>query len=61
LHAAFIIKDLGLAHYFLGIELARFSSCIILNQRKYVLDILADAGLISAKPASFPLPKVYIY
>jgi len=28
-----------------------------LNQRKYVLDILQDDGLIGAKPARFPLPK----
>jgi len=31
LHAAFTIKDLGLAHYFLGIEAARSSTGTFLN------------------------------
>ena len=57
LHAAFTIKDLSLARYFLGIEFACSSSGIILNQREYVLDILADVGLTGAKFAAFPLPK----
>jgi len=57
LHSTFTIKDLRLARYFLGIEIARSSVGTILNQRKYVLDILQDAGLTSVKPAKFPLPK----
>jgi len=57
LHAASTIKNLGLARYFLGIELARSSHGIILNQRKYIHDILSDAGITGAKPAKFPLPK----
>jgi len=57
LHTAFTIKDLGLARYFLGVEIARSSQGTLLNQRKYVLDILTDVGLIGAKPARFPLPK----
>ncbi|GJR63059.1 retrovirus-related pol polyprotein from transposon TNT 1-94 [Tanacetum coccineum] len=50
----FTIKDLGLAEYFLGIELCR--TCMHLNKRKYILDLLTDAGLTTAKPCSFPLP-----
>ena len=46
-----------MTRYFLEIELARSSSGIILNSRKYVLDILADVGLTGAKFAAFPLPK----
>ena len=57
LHTTFTIKDLGLARYFLGIEIARSSQDTFLNQRKYILDILHDAGLVAAKPALFPLPK----
>ena len=57
LHTAFTIKDPGLACYFLGIEIARSSQGTFLNQRKYILDILKDAGMTGAKPTSFPLPK----
>lgn len=57
LHIAFIIKDLGLAQYFLGLEIARSSQGTFLNQRKYILDILQDAGITGTKPAPFPLPK----
>jgi len=57
LHEAFTIKDLGLAHYFLGLEIARSTSGTFLNQRKYILNILTDAGLTAAKPARFPMAK----
>ena len=56
LHQAFTIKDLGLMKYFLGIEVARSSAGTLLNQRKYLLDILKDAGLTACKPTTFPLP-----
>ncbi|KAK6117908.1 hypothetical protein DH2020_048345 [Rehmannia glutinosa] len=52
----FTIKDLGYAKYFLGIELARGDKGLFLNQRKYVLDIVQDAGMLDCKPASTPLP-----
>jgi len=48
---------LGPTRYFLGIEIARSNSGTFLNQRKYILDILANAGLIAAKLAKFPMPK----
>jgi len=57
LHTAFTIKDLGLARYFLGIEIARSPKGTFLNQQKYILNILHDKGLTGAKPALFPLPK----
>ena len=50
-------KDLGLAHYFLGLEIFRSATGTFLNQRKYILDMLQDVGLTGAKPAKFPLPK----
>jgi len=57
LHEAFTIKDLGLARYFLGIEIARSTTGTFMNQRKYILDILADTGLTTTKPAKFPMAK----
>ncbi|KAK6119428.1 hypothetical protein DH2020_046828 [Rehmannia glutinosa] len=56
LHKLFTIKDLGHAKYFLGLEIARSSSGTYLNQRKYILDILKDVGLLGCKPVSTPFP-----
>ena len=60
LHDAFTIKDLGLAHYLLGIELARSSSGILLNQRKYVLDIWLMLASLVPNLLHFLFPKAYI-
>lgn len=57
LHSAFTIKDLGLARFFLRIEIARTEAGTILCQRKYILDILRNAGLLNCKPVSTHLPS----
>ncbi|CAL1400060.1 unnamed protein product [Linum trigynum] len=57
LHDRFTIKDLGPLKYFLGIEVARSKKGIILNQRKYVLDILADTGFQATRPCSSPIEQ----
>lgn len=57
LHKAFTIKDLGQASYFLGVELLKTNNGLYVNQRKYVLDILGDAGLSGVKPACTPSAK----
>lgn len=56
LHSKFTIKDLGEAKYFLGIEIARGEEGTVLCQRKYVLDIINNAGLTNCKAALTPLP-----
>ncbi|KAL0403899.1 UNVERIFIED_CONTAM: Retrovirus-related Pol polyprotein from transposon RE1 [Sesamum radiatum] len=56
LHSTFTIKDLGPAKYFLGLEIARSSSGTSITQHKFIRDIIADAGLQSARAASSPLP-----
>lgn len=57
LHNQFTIKDLGEAKYFLGLELARSSKGIYINQRKYTLDMLDEAGLTNAKAELVPMVK----
>ena len=57
LDSVFTIKDLGYAKYFLGLEIARGPEGMYIHQRKYVLDIIREADMIQAKPASIPMPK----
>lgn len=51
----FEMKDLGHLKYFLGIEVLRSKKGIFINQRKYILDLLAEAGMIDCKPAETPI------
>ena len=48
----FEMKDLGFLKYFLGIEVLRSKKGIFINQRKYVLDLLAEIGMLDCKPAN---------
>ncbi|KAL2922825.1 Retrovirus-related Pol polyprotein from transposon TNT 1-94 [Bienertia sinuspersici] len=57
LSSCFHMKDLGLLKYFLGIEVARSNEGIFLCQRKYTLDIIAETGLLGARPATFPIEQ----
>lgn len=49
------MKDLGQLKYFLGIEIARPKKGISLSQRKYVLDLLTEIGMLDCKPAETPI------
>ena len=51
----FEMKNLGGLKYFLGIEVTRSKQGIFLSQRKYVLDLLSEVGLLDCKPAETPI------
>ncbi|XP_049368071.1 uncharacterized mitochondrial protein AtMg00810-like [Solanum verrucosum] len=55
LHQSFKIKDLGELNFFLGIKFSRSKKGIRMNQRKYALELLAEAGLTGGKVALTPL------
>jgi len=41
--------------YFLGIEVAQSQEGIAISQRKYVLDILEETGILDCKPVDIPM------
>ena len=55
LFSHFQTKDLGKLKYFLGIEVARSNSRVVISQRKYTLDILTETGMLDYKPVDTPI------
>jgi hypothetical protein len=55
LEADFALKDLGELHYFLGIEVKKTSSGILLSQEKYTTYVLKRAGMMNCKPINTPM------
>lgn len=51
----FEMKNLGGLKYFLGIEVSTSRQGIFLSQRKYVLDLLTEAGMLGCKPVDTPI------
>jgi hypothetical protein len=50
LNIEFKLRDLGVVHYFLGIEVQSTGMGLMLPQHKYILDILTRVGMTSCKP-----------
>ena len=46
----FEMKDLGTLRYFVGVEVARSKQVISMSQRKPVLDLLNEIGMLGCKP-----------
>jgi Reverse transcriptase (RNA-dependent DNA polymerase) len=51
----FETKNLGRLKYFLGIEVMRSEEGIFLSQRKYVLNLLKELGMLECKPTDSPM------
>jgi histone deacetylase 1/2 len=55
LQKEFALKDLGDAHYFLGIEVKKTNDGLLLTQEKYTTNILKRVGMLTCKPTNTPM------
>ncbi|GKE99587.1 ribonuclease H-like domain-containing protein [Tanacetum coccineum] len=55
LHQEFSMTDLGSLNYFLGISVTRDSSKMFLSQRKYAIEILERATMVSCISSMTPV------
>lgn len=51
----FNMNDLGNLRYFLGMEVARNKTGISVTQRKYMLNLLKETGMLGCKPTNMPM------
>ena len=55
LRTHFVTKDMSNPKYFLGFEFAYSKGRMFLSQRKYILDLLQETGLLGCKSESMPI------
>ena len=51
------MKDMGLLHYFLGLELWQWDGELFVSQGKYAKEILGKFNMERYKPMDTPLPR----
>ena len=51
----FEMKDLGLMHYFLGLEVWQRDGCFLIGQGKYAAEILKRFKIVDCNPMAIPL------
>ena len=51
----FVMKDLERLKYFLSIEVLRSKWGIFISQRKYILDVLGEIGMLDCKLVETPM------
>ncbi|KAI3729444.1 hypothetical protein L6452_18102 [Arctium lappa] len=56
----FKLKDLGDLKFFLGLEVIRSEEGILLSQRRYVLQLLEDSGMLASKPVKEPMDPRHV-
>jgi histone deacetylase 1/2 len=54
----FALKDFGDLHYFLGIEVKRCGTSLVLSQTRYAEEVIKRAGMHLSKPVSTPMSSV---
>ena len=55
LQAGFKMTDLGILHYYLGVEVTQHPNNIFLIQTKYATDLLKKFGMEECKPSLTPM------
>jgi hypothetical protein len=55
LASKFEMKDIGMMHYFLGLEVWQRIDEIFLSQGKYTVEILKNFGMLNLKPVATPM------
>jgi hypothetical protein len=55
LSTEFEMKDLGLMHYFLGLEVWQKPGEIFFSQSKYAIDVLCRFGMMDCKSMTTPM------
>ena len=55
----FKIKDIGTLRYFIGMEVARFEKSVVVSQRKYILVLLKENGILGCKLANTLMESNY--
>jgi hypothetical protein len=57
LHAGFKMTDLGLLHYYLGVEVFQRPHHIFISQSKYAAEVLQRFGMQDCKPVLTPMEQ----
>jgi len=60
LNVDFAVKDLGDLHYFLGVEVLKLNSGLLLSQRRYIMDLLKKTKMHEAKPITSPMASLFV-
>lgn len=55
LNSMFALKDMGSLNYFLGMEVCKLPTGLVLSQKKYISDLLIRVGMQDVRPVSTPM------
>lgn len=55
MHKKFKVKSLGTSKYFLGIKVLIYRKGILLNQRKYIFELISEMGISEVRSFTTPI------